>query len=211
MSAQHRGKSPGLKHGFGWSFCRLAPKDLAEVTGLSTELQRVWRRRSLLPAASGTRAHFSAGATAEILARYELSRHGVSPSDSSEIAKQIAPSILCNALLSADGACEVVGDEAEVGLFLKAFNESDAIACQIAGLDVPSMFAWRADGGPFQLAHDREEMGKEGDYLSVFYLDLATAGQMLADRLARPLVTVEVEPAIHGRSVRRLTGRKGNR
>jgi len=183
---------------------------LAEVTGLSTELQRVWRRRDQLPVATGSPARFNAKDAAEVLVRYELSRNGLPPGESGALSAEVAPSVLWFALLSADGACEIFGEEATVTAFLEHFENSDEIARDIPGMGALSRFVWRADGGEMDITNDRQNMGEEGDYLSVFYMDLATAGVLLANRIGHPLVTVEMsmEGAPPGKRIRRLTGRR---
>lgn len=195
---------------YTYSFCELTPSQLAEATGLSPELQRVWRRRDQLPQTTGSPARFTSKDAAEVLVRYELSRNGFAPSETGALSAQIAPSVLWFALLMADGACEIFGDEATVTEFLDDFDDSDGIARHISGVETLSRFAWRADGGTMEVTNDRRHMGEEGDHLSVFYLDLSTAGVLLANRVGRPLVAVEASNggAQPGKRVRRLTGRK---
>lgn len=196
--------------GYTYSFSCLTPAQLAVVTGLSTELQRVWRRRDQLPVGTGSPARLTAKDAAEVLVRYELSRNGLPPSESGAISAEVAPSVLWFALLSADGACEILGEEATVTAFMDEFDNSDDIARQLSGVDSLTRFIWRADGGDVELALTRDDMGHEGEHLSVFYLDLSTAGLVLAERLGRPILTVELASGGSGstRRVRRLTGRK---
>jgi len=181
---------------------------MAEITGLSPEMQRVWRRRDQLPEGEGSPARFTGGEAAEVMIRYELSRFGVPPSESADIGKKAAAMVMWFALLGADGACEVLGNESDVDQFLNEFEQSHALAADLAGATTLSRYVWRAGGDEVDFISDLQDVALFGDFLSGFFIDLAHAGTRLAEAAGRPLLTVEIEPAEGrpGKRVRRLTG-----
>lgn len=186
------------------------PSEVAEITGLSPEMQRVWRRRGQLPGGMRSPARFDATDAAELIVRYELSRYGVSPSESAALGRRAAPMVLCFALLDADGACEVVGPEPEVSGFLERFENGHRLAAGLAGAKTLAKYVWRADGDEVELVTDLQDAGMAGDFLSGFFVDLSRAGTRLAEVAGRPLITVEMESS-EGRTikrVRRLTRRR---
>jgi hypothetical protein len=171
-------------------------------------MQRVWRRRHQLPEGQGSPARFTGGEAAEVMIRYELSRFGVPPGESADIGKKAATMVLWFALLSADGACEVFGHESDVGQFLEQFENSHALAADLAGATTLARYVWRASGDKLDFVSDLQDVGLFGDFLSGFFIDLAHAGTRLAEVAGRPLLTVEIEPieGHPGKRVRRLTG-----
>ena len=187
---------------------RFTPAELADMTGLSTDMQRVWRRRDQLPEGEGSPARFSAIDAAEVMIRYELSRFGVPPGDSAEVAKKAASMVLWFALLGADGACEVFGQERDVEQFLAEFADSHVLAAEMAGATTLARYIWRTDGDEVDFVSDLQEAGTFGDFLSGFFIDLEHAGTRMAEIAGRPLLTVEIEPieGQPGKRVRRLTG-----
>lgn len=187
-----------------------SPSEVAEISGLSPEMQRVWRRRGQLPGGMGSPARFNAIDAAELIVRYELSRYGVSPSESAGAGRQAAPIVLCFALLGADGACEVLGTEPDVSSFLREFEDEHHLAAGLAGATTLANYVWRADGDEVELVSDLQDAGASGDFLSGFFIDLSHAGRRLAEVAGRPLMTVELEPTDGrpGKRVRRLTGHR---
>jgi hypothetical protein len=181
---------------------------MAEITGLSPEMQRVWRRRGQLPEGEGSPVRFTGGEAAEVMIRYELSRFGVPPSESADIGKKAAAMVMWFALLGSDGACEVFGHEDDIDQFLEEFDRSHALAADLAGAAALARYVWRASGDELDFVSDLQEVGLFGDFLSGFFIDLAHAGTRLAEVAGRPLLTVEIEPAEGrlGKRVRRLTG-----
>lgn len=189
---------------------KFTPSELAEMTGLSAEMQRVWRRRKQLPEGEGNPTRFSAFEAAEVIVRYELSRYGVSPGASAELGKQAAPLVLWFALINADGACEVIGHDPDVSNFLREFEHQRHLAMALAGVATLYRYVWRADGDNVGLVSDLQDVGAPGEVLSGFFIDLSHAGTRLAEVAGRPLMTVELafpegRPA---KRVRRLTGQR---
>lgn len=186
------------------------PSELAAITGLSPEMQRVWRRRGQLPEGVGSPARFNATDAAELIVRYQLSRYGVSPSESADAGKRAAPLVLWFALLDADGACEVIGSEADVLSFLERFQEGHDLAAGLAGAATRARYVWRADGDELEFVSDLQDAGEAGEFLSGFFIDLSHAGTRLAAVAGRPLMTVELERSggTQGKRVRRLTGQQ---
>lgn len=191
---------------FTMSFSEFAPADVARITGLSGVQQRVWRSRGLLPAVDGAPARFSSLEAAALLARYELSKVGVSPSESNELGNLVAPLIVLFAILDGDGACEVRGAKGDVEHFLAAFRQDTALPMKLVEVTNVARFLWRGDGGEFSLTDEATSLSTNPNPLTVFFLDLEEGGRRFYDRAARPLITVDLP--IHGSGgprVRRLT------
>lgn len=194
---------------FSSQFARFSPAELERMTGMPPGLQRLWRRRELLPLGEGKPVRFNTDEAAEVLVRYALSRQGVGPGDSAVLAKNVVPSVVWWALVGADGACEVVGEQAAVERFLARFESDNGLSQEIACSTDAWRLIWRADGGDFKFARGADGIGAGEEHLSILYLDLSAAGVFMANRAGRPLVTVELpvpSPAASKR-VRRLTRR----
>lgn len=191
-------------------FAEFTPAELAEMTGLSAELQRVWIRRGQLSASRGRPLRYDAREAAEIFIRLELSRLGVSPSESAEWGRKAMPSVFWKALLAeGTGSCEVIGPQSDVDAFLHRVADDTRWADQLAGVsNAPAQYLFRADQGLWDLARSPDTMEVEGERLVVLYINLYTAGQLLAERAKRPLITFELPTlgSSTGRTVRRLTG-----
>jgi hypothetical protein len=73
------------------------PGEAERITGLSTTMQRDWRRRNILPATSG-HARFDVFSLAEMWVLKMFSDRGIGPEDIREIAPMCAAGIVWNAL-----------------------------------------------------------------------------------------------------------------
>lgn len=188
------------------TFTEFSPAEVAALTGLNVETQRVWRRRDQLPG-SGAPARFSPLEVAEVFIRYQFSLHGLPPGQSQAIGRAYAPTLLHFALLNVDGACEVVGSKDDVDRYIKAFEESEGPARQISGVARLARYLWHADGEAVHETNDLSEIAAANGYVSASFVDLIEAGSHFAETARRSLATVEF--SIHGNDVRRtrrLTG-----
>lgn len=175
----------------------VTPAETERASGLSVDLQRVWRRRGQLPDRVGPHARFDIFALAGVMVRYALTRRGVSPGDSLEIGAAAAPSVVWCALMHADGVCEVRGAVEDVDAFEAAYFEDAALIDRLAGVS-------QHDAGRYLVAFDDEvpvlenEPGRaiEASGAETSYVvSLEVLGARLAERVGKPLLVAQVGPA----------------
>lgn len=175
----------------------VTPAETERASGLSVDLQRVWRRRGQLPDRAGPHARFDIFALAAVMVRYALTQRGVSPGDSLQIGVAAAPSVVWCALMYADGVCEVRGSPDNVDAFEAAYFEDDALINRLAGT-APS------DVGRYMIAFDDEDPILENDPGAAieasgaetsYVVSLDVLGSRLAERVGKPLLVVQAGPS----------------
>lgn len=174
----------------------LTPAELEEVTGLTPEMQRVWRSRGHLEKLTGTQARYTVRDAAQILIGYELSRWGLSPGRSMEIALKFASQVIQFALLNADGTCEVQGEKKDVEKFEKIFTNlrDSSLVDYLSGNEgnelVRCLVSW--DHSEPEGSDQLPELEVVNGSISIQVLDIVQAGIRLAERVGRPLVKIEI-------------------
>jgi hypothetical protein len=181
------------------------PAELEQISGLTTDMQRVWRRRGQIPSQGSGHARFTIHEVIEITIRYVLSKIGIPPS---EIRLDLAKAIIATKAFAVFnyGGCEVVGPADEVDNFLREFSDDNGeLGIYLAGspkeLHYLVLNEWhetRIVDDPAKLVPDTEE------FLMVF--NLALFGNRLTDRGGKPVVTVRFPDRPGQRTVRRITG-----
>ena len=178
--------------------------DLAHISGLTQDMQRLWRRRGHLPDIGPGHARFTPTDVIKITIRYALSKMGVSPNQSPAIADIAIAGALFHAIISHSGACEVIGPSREVDQFLSDFELND-FATDLAGHPTHSNYLiWDEDGEHRVI--DSDELIFDETTILVAGVDLRVVGARLMIRGRKPIVTLEAPPEVQGRRVRRLTG-----
>ncbi|GAA4746916.1 hypothetical protein GCM10023264_10750 [Sphingomonas daechungensis] len=181
------------------------PGELARISALSTDMQRVWRRRGQLPTRSAGHARFSIAEAIETTFRYALSKVGIPPSEVQLDLSAAASAAMLHAVFT-HGGCEVIGPADEVDEFLTTFAEdSGQLGSLLVGCPTASHYLvldeWhqaRIVDDPYHLIADTEE-------LNVVF-NLALIGARLVERGRKPIITVEFPQRPGQRTVRRLTG-----
>lgn len=193
----------------------ITPAELDAVTGLTPEMQRVWRSRGHLAKPQGSQARYRLLETAQILIGYELSKWGILPSTSMKIALRYGGSVVQHAVYNVGGSCEFVGESQDVDNCLKAFDREDIdgpLVRYIAGNEDNPLanYLVSEDNLPVQPCFELPRPGDLTGIISLQSLDLHQAGIRLAERIGRPIVKVEVgkksEWSRH--VVRRLNGHR---
>jgi len=169
-----------------------SPGDVAAMTGLSTDLQRVWRRRGHLPARSESRASFDARDVAAIAVRHELARMGFSPPDTVEIGIKAAPLVLFYALLSGDGAADLRGGLKRLAEIAERFAQDEKVAKSISGVDHPYRYLWSSSPPMIEFVDDACAMLSADRFSAMLVLDLAVIGHQLVANSPKALFTIEV-------------------
>lgn len=174
------------------AFNQLSPRELAQATGLSADLQRVWRRRGHLPVRNQSRAVFDAEDVAAIMVRYELSKLGVAPGDASLVSDVAAPILLYFVLLSSDFAFDIRGGLKRWAEIAEQFEEDDDIARRISGVSHAPRYLWSANLPEFQFVEDFAAILLAERYPAMLLLDLAVVGGNLAANSPKPLFLIDV-------------------
>ncbi|WEK44901.1 MAG: MerR family transcriptional regulator [Candidatus Sphingomonas colombiensis] len=186
------------------SYATYSAGDLAQISGLTQDMQRLWRKRGHLPEIGGGHARFTPNDVIMITIRYALSKLGVSPSQSPAIADIAIAGALFHAIISHAGACEVIGPAGDVDEFLSGF-ELDDFASDLAGHPQQTNYlVWDEDGDHRVI--DRDEAIFDESTIFIAGVDLRVVGARLMIRGRKPIVTLEAPVNLTGRRVRRLTG-----
>lgn len=190
-----RPNSEVLADGYIYTFTKFKPGEVYKLTGMTPDLQRLWKRRGQMPLGYGDSEPITARVVAEIYVRHQLALCGLPPSESADIAAQAAKIVLWFALLNHDGACAVVGPKQDVTDFINLFTRNDNLATTICGISINDVFRYlyRYGGkGQFQFAKDSDTVSKASTFTSLTLLDLEEIGNSIWSQTGRPLLTVEI-------------------
>jgi hypothetical protein len=173
-----------------------SPRELEIATGLTADLQRVWRRRGHLPARAASRASFDAYEVAAIAVRYELARRGIAPSETFPVGREAAPVVLYSALLSGHGAAELRGGFQRLAAVANEFSDNDRIAVLIAGTNAERRYLWTADPPAFSFVADIMSVIHEERFPGMIVIDLTVIGIELVAKAPKPLFLIDVADRI---------------
>ena len=180
------------------------PGELERISGLSTDMQRVWRRRRQLPSLKAGHARFTVPEVIEITIRTALSRAGIPPGETAIDLASATKAAMFHAVYC-HGGVEVIGPASEVNHFLRLFNEDGALGTFLVG-DLPiSNFLVINDQRETRIVDSTNELVADGEELNVIY-NLARLGRGLVEQGRKPVITVRWPDDPNGRVRRRLTG-----
>lgn len=174
------------------AFNQFSPKEVAAITGLSTDLQRVWRRRGHLSACEHVRASFNASELAEIAVRYDLTRFGFAPPDTANIGQSVAPTVLYFALLTDIGAADLRGGFKRIAETAQRFSKDDEMARLISGVEDVPRYLRSIDPPKLELLHDVCASLSEEQSSAMLVVDLALIGQRLVSDNPKPLFLIDM-------------------
>lgn len=174
------------------AFNQFSPSEVASITGLSTDLQRVWRRRGHLSACENARASFDASELAEIAVRYDLSRFGFAPPETTNIGKSAFPIVLYFALLTNTGAADLRGGFKRIAMTAKRFSNDDEMARLISGVEDTPRYLRSIDPPKLGLLHDACASLSEENSSAMLLVDLAIIGQRLVRNNPKPLFLIDI-------------------
>lgn len=195
----------GLLTGCSQTYASYSPGELAQISGLSTDMQRVWRKRGQLPPLASGHARYQPMDVIEISIRYALSKLGVALSDVPPIGSLPVKAVIYHALLNSDGACELIGPASKIDAFMDEFRENHELAMAVAGNPSHSNYLILDDQDRVRVLDDPQHVF-DGMGASIIAIDLQVIAQRIMERGRKPIITVEF-PAIGGmRQSRRLTG-----
>jgi hypothetical protein len=185
------------------------PGDLEQISGLRTDMQRVWRRRGQLPALESGHARFSIQEVVEITFRYAMSKIGIPPSELKLDLSEATRAAKFHAVF-AHGGCEVIGPPDEVDTFIRTFAEDhelgiSLVESQDASSLKPSSYMVLNEWHETRIVDDAEHLVRDTDELNIVF-NLALVGARLVERGRKPVLTVRFQERSGRRTVRRLTG-----
>lgn len=171
---------------------QFSPGEVASITGLSADLQRVWRRRGHLPARSGSHASFDARDVAAIAVRHDLTRMGFAPPDTVEIGRLSAPIVLYFALLSSDGAAHLQGGFKRIAEITQRLIDDETLAMLISEVRKPRRYVLITEPPAWEFVDDAAATLSEERFPAMLVLDLALIGQRLVTQNPKPLFLIDV-------------------
>lgn len=186
------------------------PADLERISGLRTDMQRVWRKRGQLPALESGHARFSIQEVVEITLRYAMSKIGIPPSELQLDLSEATRAAKLHAVF-AHGGCEVIGPFEDVDTFLRNFDEDDGELglALVEGKDATGLkhsnYLVLNEWHETRIVDDPRQLMSDTDELNVIF-NLALIGDRLVERGRKPIITVLFDDRAGQRTVRRLTG-----
>lgn len=187
-------------------YAEYTPSELELISGLTRDLQRVWRRRrQLVPARTSGHARFTPLDVIQITIRYALSKLGIPPGECNLDLSDALKGAMFHALLNVEGACEVFGSAKEVDCFLEHFRDAGTIAHDLSGRPAAANYLIVNEDHEVRVLDDAHDVLDKSDPFRVVF-DLEVIGARLVERGRKPLVTVYLAEGRGFRTVRRLTG-----
>ncbi|WP_132560122.1 hypothetical protein [Rhizobium sullae] len=171
----------------------LTPAELENVSGLSTTLQRVWRRRGEIPERKSGHASFSVHDAASISIAVALNRFGHSPAESMAIGQKYAVAAL-RCAMAQGGACEVIGTRENVRKFSALFNDDLSFVAALVGEQNSEFlrFLYSFDGEAPRLSDPYLEKIDELSNVSGYFVNLQAVGVRLLTVADRPLFKIRL-------------------
>lgn len=180
------------------------PGDLERVSGLSGEMQRVWRRRGHLPSPDSGHARFTGFEVLEITIRTALSRAGIPPGENVIDLSCAAKAAMYYAVYC-HGAVEVIGPTSKVDHFLHVFEDRGELGELLVGNPPVSPFFVLNDKREARIVDTADDIMLDNEELNLVY-NLVSLGKRLVERGRKPIVTVKWPDEPSERFKRRLTG-----
>ncbi|WP_324261558.1 hypothetical protein U4960_15780 [Altererythrobacter sp. H2] len=184
-------------------FAVYTPGDLERVSGLSGEMQRVWRRRGHLPSPDSGHARFTGLEVLEITIRTALSKAGIPPSETEIDLTSATKAAMYYAVFS-HGAVEVIGPTSKVDHFLNVFEENGELGLRLVGNPPASPFFVMNDKRESRIVDNADDLILDHEELNLVY-NLRSLGERLVERGRKPIIVVTWPNESNERFKRRLT------
>lgn len=188
-------------------FAAYSAGELARISSMSPDMQRLWRRRGYMPHVSSGHARFSPRQAIEVSIRYALSKRGVPPSESPHVSDEAVAGALYHAILGHAGSCEVIGPAEQVDDFLGQF-EWDDFAMGLAGYPEATNYLVWDDDGTSRVVDAPDALFTGSIVIAAVDLSAVAASLVISGR--KPVISIEAPADLPGRRVRRLNGLGAN-
>jgi hypothetical protein len=180
------------------------PSELEGISGLSVDLQRVWRRRGQLPALAGKHARFTIADVVEITIRTALSRAGVPPSDEIDL-KDATKAAKYHAVFS-HAAVELIGPAAAVDCLYDYFEkDSDELGRLLVGDPSQTSYLVLTAQRQTRIVDRLEDLIAHDEELNFVY-NIQRLGVLLVERGRKPVFIIQWPSDPKVRQKRKLTG-----
>lgn len=181
------------------------PAELERISGLSADMQRVWRRRGQLHSQGSGHARFTISEVIQITLRTSLSRAGIPPGQEGLDLEGATSAAMFHAVFC-HGAVEVIGPAPEVDHFLRIFEDDDGqLGTFLVGNPASSNYLVLNDRHETRIVDEPHDLVATDEELN-FIFNLALLGARLVERGRKPVITVRIPDAADERTKRRLTG-----
>lgn len=167
-----------------------APAELEKITGISPEVQRVWRARGHIPQSAGAHARYSPLIVASLMVRKALTNLGVAHREIANLSYKAAPHVLRWAWAE-PGAWRLSNLAGNDLVEEQAVRQSEVLQ-QVSGMaegDIRRFIA-RVGDGRIELQNDVLKEFREAP--SGFFLDLKALGHTLVEKAGRPILHVRI-------------------
>ena len=185
----------GIRVGNGWGFkfTEFTSTEASNIVGMPSTLLGLWRGRGQVSGGRGNCGTFDARQLAELMIKYELSKCGVSPSDSAEVSCKAAQIALFFALLNSEGTCEAIGTQADTQRFIERFSNDTSVAAMLtAKPELYQFLVVSSDGNVSFHKELTDGLLALGSTRPGYVISLQEAARDLATGARRPLFTVDV-------------------
>lgn len=181
------------------------PAELERISGLSADMQRVWRRRGQLHSHGTGHARFTISEVIQITLRTALSRAGIPPGQPGLDLADATSAAMFHAVFC-HGAVEVIGPAPEVDHFLRIFEEDGGqLGTFLVGNPSSSNYLVLNDRRETRIVDEPHDLVAADEELNLIF-NLALLGARLVERGRKPVITVRMPDASDERTKRRLTG-----
>ena len=186
------------------------PEDIARVSGLSIDLQKLWRSRGVIPKKTGTRVRYSPSDAAKFTLVRIVQSNGCSQAQAIETGEKFKDLLLKLAMLDGEGAVAIVGTPPFVTAFLKSWENSEELSGFISGCQtsVRGRILISADGADFEIASRVPDLDLLESPTQFTAINLAALARVFVNAFGKPFVLVQekLEPGSKAPRIRKLTG-----
>lgn len=189
----------------GWTceYTSFSLQDLSRITGLSLTHLRVWRSRGHLPDTARATDQFTTRDVAEILVRHRLTHGNIPPSESGDIGREAAQSLLWYAIANHE-VCELWGARNDVDRCKLEFQGSTSVANDLTGLASAYSYLWRPDREVAQLKADIAAVLDQSAHETHFVLSIEHLASRLVEKAQRTLLKIHVSEVAAASRVMRI-------
>lgn len=176
-------------------FRELAPQDIERSSGVSGELQRLWRSRGLLEKRVGTRTRYTAIDAAAFCLAMTLIAGGSTHNEAMSVARAYQRRVMQLAIHNVDGVVATKGTPDFVRWAhdeLERDNNAE-FACRLAGAEenLPIHVLVSVNGQPFEPGSEAPDFDTIPGARITKVVTLVGIAYDFANRLGMPLITVQ--------------------
>ena len=173
-------------------FSKFKAREFARIAGMTECLVLAWHENGHIGASRRGTAYPS-HELAEAMLRHDLSRHGLSPSETTDIGYTCAGKILRLVMVNHPEACEVKGGSNAVAWMKQVHQECRLHAKILFGDDVGDELLVCIAGSEFQFMPSGTDQLKLPRYRSALVFNLEGYAEHLATMADKPIMSFQFE------------------